>query len=81
MKPYLIYFWHGRPPEDSQFMRKVKALFRLRPEDNTFFWDGSLEDFATNWGEKFIYMPPQDRDVPHIMGTLCITMHGGWGQR
>jgi hypothetical protein len=87
MKPYLIHFWHGIPPGDSLFMRKVNSLCRKRPEDNQYFWDGSLEDFAINWGDKFIYMPPQltfatkSSNIQYIMGTLCITPYGGWGQR
>ena len=80
--PYLIHFWHGIPyNKESPWMKKVNVLCRKQEADGTYFYDGSLENFATDWGDKFIYLPPQDSDRQYVMGTLCITPFGGFGQR
>lgn len=82
--PYLIYFWHGRPMPKTHFAEKVDKLCRKQEADGTYFWDGTLEEFATNWGDKFIYLPPtqaEDGKLPPIKGTIAITQYGSFGAR
>ena len=84
MKPYLIYFWHGCPPANSDFMRKVEAICRKRPKDDvfqwdTYYWDGTIDEFADKWQDRFVYVPPNSD--PSLKGILCITPFPGFGQR
>lgn len=80
MKPYLIYFWHGTPNDDSFFLEKVKKICR-KDEMNNFFWDWSLDGFVDAWKDKFMLLPANDSDKVFISGRICITPHGGFGQR
>lgn len=80
--PYLIHFWHGKPNDpNNHWMKKVNTLCRKQEADGTYFYDGSLENFATDWGDRFIYIPPQDSNRAYVKGTLCITPYGTFGQR
>lgn len=83
MKPYLIHFWHGRPEPESHFAKKVDAVCRKRPEDGVYFWDGTLEEFAEKFCDKFIYIPSQEMVPPPDpnKGIICITQHGSFSQR
>jgi len=82
MKPFLIHFWHGQPPEgrNKLFMFKVKKLCRLDAQNN-YYWDGTLDAFAHQWGEKFMYLPAIDVETEYIIGKISITQHSGFGQR
>ncbi len=80
MKPFLIRFWHGTPPADNHFAKKIEKLSR-KGEQNNLFWDGTLDAFAHQWGEKFLYYPAEDREKEYIAGNIFITHYGGWGMR
>jgi len=81
MKPYLIKFWHGTPHEKTRFMQKCVSLFRRRDADDTYFWDGTLQEFVDKWKDKFIYIHPTDDDAAYLSGIICITPYGTFGQR
>ena len=82
MKPYLIYFWHGRPSDKDYpfFMGKIRQMCREQPLDGVLVFDGNLEEFAKKWKDRFIYLPP-DEENDYINGTICITQWGSFGQR
>ena len=78
-KPYLIKFWHGTPRDTSHFMQQVKKVCRHREADNTYFYDGSLQEFAEAWGNPFVFYPAIGGDEKYVAGTLGITPHGHFG--
>lgn len=81
MKPFLIHFWHGRSfGEHKTFMKKVHKLCRLDAQNN-YYWDGTLDAFAFQWGEKFIFLPAAENEKEYILGRICITPLSGFGQR
>jgi hypothetical protein len=79
VKPYLIKLWHGIVPNESLFFSKIEELCRLN--HGNLYWDGTLDEFATKWKDKFIFLPATGTDAEYIEGRICVTPYGGFGQR
>lgn len=80
MKPWLIYFWHGKSPNESLFFQKIEKICR-KDVTNNLFWDGTIDAFLAEWRDKFLVLPAGYDESAVISGRICITPHGGWGMR
>lgn len=82
-KPFLIRYWHGRPPkgEFNHFCEKLEELCPPNDKDTNLYWNGTLEEFAHAWQSKFLYYPPTDHEKDFICGTIFVTQWSNWGMR
>jgi len=80
MKPWLIHFWHGRVPNESLFYQKIEKLCR-KDGANNLWWDGTIDEFANMWKDKFIVIPAKSDENAYLSGKFCITPYGSWGMR
>jgi hypothetical protein len=80
-KPLLVKFWHGTPPERSQFYKKVERLVRKSEPDTSLFFDGDIHEWMVIFGSHFLYYPPAEHEKGYIDGIIYVTQHSNFGTR
>lgn len=67
----VIWFWHGREENLEQRISEICVK-----EGDGYYYEGDLDSFAREYGDKFIYIP-----VYQASPILAITQYESFGQR
>jgi hypothetical protein len=70
---FRVIGWHGM---DEKLVTKLKAIGTLQEEDR-FYYTGTLDSFAEQWKDKFMYHPECEGEP----ALIAVTQYGSFSQR